>query len=84
MSLQRYVGIEAHEADDGDMITYDDHISAMVIESESAHDLGVIYGINHERARIRQAVIGLPYHQFGPDYTEAANTILSIIDGEES
>lgn len=58
MSIQRYESYDAWEADEyeGRYVLYADHVAAMQAEAESAHDLGVIYGINHERARIRAAV----------------------------
>lgn len=47
-------------ATDGEWVKYADHVAAMAVEAESAHDLGVIYGINHERARIKAAVEAMP------------------------
>ena len=90
MSIQRYIAtlgaVQGNE--NGAYVLYADHVQAMEAEAESAHDLGVIYGINHERARIRQALSEYtvdPYglRENGGMYLDGG-AILSIINGESN
>lgn len=83
MMIQRYDDYELQPSDDGAWVKYADHVQAMEAEAESAHDLGVIYGINHERARIRQAVEALPRVAAFVDELAIVRLphVLSIIDG---
>lgn len=98
MRIQRWRESEVMIADNehGWWVKYDDHVAAMEAEAESAHDLGVIYGINHERARIKAAVqalgqqhpkwdaISTHYPDCWKNHSECALTlVLAIIDGEK-
>jgi hypothetical protein len=45
--IKRYVGIEVHEAADGDMVDYADHVAAIAAEklsNHTAYDLGYAQG----------------------------------------
>lgn len=89
MSIQRYrtnhISGDYYPENGGELVLYADHVAAVKAEAESAHDLGVIYGINHERARIRAGVEALP----APWPTTAMGVlpsewVLAVIDGEDT
>lgn len=86
MSIQRYNWFPGgmSVAVDGTYVRLDDHVQAMAAEAESAHDLGVIYGINHERARIKAAVQSLRKNYYGEelDLAKVKGYLLAIIDGD--
>lgn len=93
MSIQRWrdTGVMVADNERGWWVWYEDHVTAMQAEAESAHDLGVIYGINHERARIKAAVEALnPYRMNSFVYNVPAYKavkvadVLAIIDGEQA
>lgn len=85
MSIQRFEGATAPDGN-GRYVLYADHVAAMQAEAESAHDLGVIYGINHERVRIKAAVQSLRKNYYGEelDLAKVKGYLLAIIDGEQA
>lgn len=86
MSIQRFEGATAPDSS-GRYVLYVDHVRAMEAEAESAHDLGVIYGINHERARIKAAVEAMPRWWEGVSAKSRLvpiDRVMAIIDGEQA
>ena len=57
MSIQRYVGIEAHEADDGDMIAYEDHVKSINMAAMKAYQYLALTGNKDAAEKISQIIL---------------------------